>query len=122
MSRFFTGDLIQTREYYLLIYDTYFNAQRADESNLRAFGWASTDAAADRRGPDEVYFWERELDGQVWFVKPSTPLLVLEHRNHPRYQEVYLKILAKDKVGWIIYQNYIELGLILGRNGAENAY
>lgn len=49
-------------------------------------------------------YWTRKLGKPVSYCNPETPLLVLNAYNH------YAEVLAGDKVGWIIYQDWLNIG------------
>ena len=47
--------------------------------------------------------WTRELGKPIGYCDPKTPLLVLS------VKEQYIEVLAGDKVGWIIYQDWLNI-------------
>ena len=87
------GKLYSCSEYFLLLYpdkDTARTDFGAAERDLR---YAAADAA----------YWTRELGKPVSFCDPQTPLLVLS------VKEEYIQVLAGDKVGWIINEDWLEI-------------
>jgi len=67
--------------------------------------------AAGDGGPDELgvaattaaAYWTRELGKPVSFCNPLAPLLVLS------VKEKYIQVLAGDKVGWIINEDWLNI-------------
>ena len=87
------GKLYRCSEYFLLLFpdkDTVRTSFGAAERDLR---YAALDAA----------YWTRALGKPVSYCYPKTPLLVLS------VDKKYVEVLAGDRKGWIINEDWLEL-------------
>lgn len=85
------GKLYSCSEYFLLLYPDKDTATcTASTAASRATAYASA--------------WTRELGKSVGYCDPETPLLVLS------VKEQYIEVLAGDKVGWIINEDWLNIG------------
>jgi len=57
--------------------------------------------------PAACAYWTRELGKPVSYCNPQTPLLVLS------VKEKYIEVLAGDKVGWIINEDWLNIKEII---------
>jgi hypothetical protein len=91
------GKLYSCSKYFLLLFPDKDSAAFADAAVAAA---PAADAAA-------AAYWTREfarkLGKPVSYCNPLTLLLVLS------VKEEYIEVLAGDKKGWIIYQDWLEL-------------
>ena len=92
------GKLYSCSEYFLMFYP--------DKDTAAARG------AGDPRRPAAVAvaaYWTRELGKPVSYCNPLTPLLVLS------VKEQYIEVLAGDKVGWIINEDWLNIKEIISK-------
>jgi hypothetical protein len=91
MKRLEVGKLYSCSEYFLLLYP---------DKDTAAIALAIT-ATAD----EAAAYWNRKLQNHkpVSYCNPLTPLLVLS------VNEKYVEVLAEDKRGWIINENWLEI-------------
>jgi len=87
------GKLYSCSEYFLLLYPDKDTAA----AKLGAAAAAPIGAAAP------AAYWTRELGKPVSYCNPQTPLLVLS------VKEKYIEVLAGDKVGWIINEDWLNI-------------
>ena len=97
------GKLYICEQYFLLLYPD----QEASAAAAHYHAAARTSAAA---ADEEVHsaagqstYWSRKLGKPVLYAKKNIPLLILNNR------EKYVEVLAGDRKGWIIYQDWLEL-------------
>ena len=87
------GKLYSCFEYFLLLFPCQETAGRQD-------GWF---AISDPHSTaTEAAYWTRELGKSVSYCNPQTPLLVLS------VKEKYIEVLAGDRKGWIIVEDWLE--------------
>ena len=106
------GKLYICEEYYLLLYPDRATAATADA----ATGAVYTAAAAALRPPTPpgspspfgladpasgAAFWTRELGKSVLSAKKNIPILSLNNK------EKYVEVLAGDRKGWIIVEDWL---------------
>jgi hypothetical protein len=91
------GKLYSCSEYFLILFP---------DKETAAAAAAERPAAAVRV---HAAYWTRKLGKPVSYCNPETPLLVLNAYNH------YAEVLAGDKVGWIIYQDWLNIGEIISK-------
>jgi hypothetical protein len=86
------GKLYRCSVYFLLLFP---DKETAAESTaaVRAAGAAARTAA----------YWSEKLGKPVSYCNPQTPLLVLS------VKEQYIEVLAEDKVGWIINEDWLNI-------------
>jgi len=90
------GKLYSCSEYFLLLFpDKDTAAATTTAADLDPLAAAVTAIAAA--------YWTRELGKPVSFCDPETPLLVLS------VKEEYIQVLAGDKVGWIINEDWLNI-------------
>jgi hypothetical protein len=92
MKRLEVGKLYSCSEYFLLLYP--------DKDTASAVG---LDAAMGSCPTRTAAYWSRKFDKPVSYCNPLTPLLVLS------VNEKYVEVLAEDKRGWIINENWLEI-------------
>jgi hypothetical protein len=88
MKRLEVGKLYSCSEYFLMLYP-----DKDTSAELNVARYAAVPAA----------YWSRELGKPVSYCNPLTPLLVLS------VNEKYVEVLAEDKRGWIINEDWLEL-------------
>ena len=102
MKRLEVGKLYSCSEYFLLLYPDKESAADAGPAfaaaPLSGHGFNAADAAASASA-----YWSRKLGKPVSYCNPLTPLLVLS------VKEQYIEVLAEDKRGWIINEDWLEL-------------
>ena len=86
------GKLYSCFEYFLLLFPCQETAGRLNGSAVAARLAAAAEAA----------YWTRELGKSVSYCNPQTPLLVLS------VKEKYIEVLAGDRKGWIIVEDWLE--------------
>jgi hypothetical protein len=89
------GKLYSCSGYFLLLYPDKEAAVRAAADEPDAPG-----------GADAAAYWSRKLGKSVGYCDPQTPLLVLSVKKQ------YIEVLAGDKVGWIINEDWLNIGEI----------
>jgi hypothetical protein len=88
------GKRYSCSEYFLMFYP--------DKDTAGAYhGVCATDARADAVAV--AAYWTRELGKPVSYCNPLTPLLVLS------VNEKYVEVLAQDKRGWIINEDWLKI-------------
>jgi len=87
------GKLYSCSEYFIMLYPDKETARTSFGAAERDLRYADADAA----------YWTRELGKPVSYCNPLTPLLVLS------VNEKYVEVLAEDKRGWIINEDWLEL-------------
>ena len=92
------GKLYSCSEYFLMLYP---DKDTAADDALHAAAGRDADAAA------KAAYWSKKFDKSVSYCDPKTPLLVLSVKE--QYKEQYIEVLAGDKVGWIIYPDWLVL-------------
>jgi len=93
MKRLEVGKLYSCSEYFLMLYPDKDTASSAAGMNATATA-ATTSAAA---------YWSKKFGKSVSYCNPQTPLLVLS------VKEKYIEVLAGDKKGWIINEDWLEI-------------
>ena len=94
------GKLYICEEYFLLLYPDW-------EASAAA---AHYHAAARTSAPAQSTYWTRKLGKSVLYAKKNIPILVLNSK------EKFYEVLAGDRKGWIIYQDWLELKEISNEN------
>ena len=94
------GKLYSCSEYFLLLF-----ADKETAGQCTAAVPADAAAAAAAAAARTAAYWNRKLQNQkpISYCNPLTPLLVLS------VNEKYVEVLAGDKVGWIINEDWLEL-------------
>ena len=87
------GKLYSCSEYFIMLYP--------DKDTAAANLGAATEDARAAAVP--AAYWTRELGKPVSYCNPKTPLLVLS------VDKKYVEVLAGDRKGWIINENWFEL-------------
>ncbi|NDB34930.1 MAG: hypothetical protein EB023_06210 [Flavobacteriia bacterium] len=90
------GKLYSCSEYYLMLYP---DKETAAATLVAASGAAAGAAAV-------AAYWSKKFGNPVSYCNPQTLLLVLS------VKEKYVEVLAEDKKGWIIYQDWSDIGEI----------
>jgi hypothetical protein len=88
------GKLYICEEYFLLLYPD-------QEAAVIARGFAASHAWVRRAGRDA--YWSSRLGKPVLYTEKNIPILVLNSK------EKFYEVLAGDRKGWIIYQDWSEL-------------
>ena len=83
------GKLYCCEDYYLMLYP--------DKTT------ADAGAAAAHARPSSAAYWSRELSKPVYCVEKNIPLLILNSKGK------YIEVLAGDKKGWIINEDFLYL-------------
>jgi hypothetical protein len=91
MQRFEVGKLYSCSKYFLLLYPDTDSASLAFESGKISEPFYAAS------------YWSKKFDKPVSYCNPQTPLLVLS------VNEKYIDVLAGDRKGWIIYQDWLEI-------------
>jgi hypothetical protein len=84
------GKLYACKEYYLMIYP--------DQETAYA-----EHAATDRAADFTAAFWSKRFGKPVLFSEKNIPLLILNNK------EKYIEVLAGEKKGWIIYEDFLNI-------------
>lgn len=87
------GKLYSCSEYFLMLYP---------DKDTAVVGRGAA-AAATAAAVAVAAYWTRELGKPVSYCYPLTPLLVLS------VKEKYIEVLAEDKVGWIINEDWLNI-------------
>lgn len=87
------GKLYSCFEYFLLLFPCQETAGLPD--------WFAVSDPHD--AAVEAAYWTRELGKSVSYCNPQTSLLVLS------VEEKYIEVLAGDRKGWIIVEDWLEL-------------
>ena len=94
------GKLYSCSKYFLLLYP----------DRKTAAAGLDVAAAGPRRGGGgrplarrTAAYWTKKLQKPVSFCNPETPLLILSADKE------YVEVLAGDKKGWIIYQDWLDI-------------
>lgn len=109
-STFPIGSLIQTDNYFLMVYETWEGARSAGivgEHN----GTCDWQQPVNHIIEDEVAYQSERLGISVSYVSPGTPLLVCA--NIQDANEVFVKILFGETLGWIIYRDWLDFNFKL---------
>ena len=85
------GKLYRCEEYHLMLYPDQETAAEAEPASLAA-GW----------GADAAY-WSEQFGKPVSYAEKNIPLLVLNNK------EEYVEVLAGDRKGWIVYQDWLKI-------------
>ena len=104
------GKLYLCEEYSLLLYP---DPETADAARLRAAAaspLSPTGVKIDVVAAAEATYWTRKLGKSVSYTDKNIPLLSLNNK------EKYVEVLAGDRKGWIIYQDWLELKEISNEN------
>ena len=99
------GKLYRCSEYFLSLFPNKETAATAHAATT-AGGTAEAAASADggtAEADATCAYWTRKLGKPVSFCDPETPLLVLS------IKEEYIEVLAGDKVGWIINEDWLNI-------------
>ena len=90
------GKLYTCEKYCLMLYP---DPETADvRSALEAGGRSALDAAAA-----SAAYWSKRFGKPISYAEKNIPLLVLNN------EEKYVEVLAGDKKGWIIDQDWLEI-------------
>ncbi len=92
------GKLYSCSGYFLLLYPDKETASAATTTTTALAATGNVHAAAA-----SAAYSTKKLQKPVSYCDPKTPLLVLNTDNH------YAEILAGDKKGWIIYQDWLDI-------------
>ena len=85
------GKLYSCSKYFLLLYpDTVSASLTFEAGKISEPSYAAS-------------YWSKRFGKPVSYCNPETPLLVLNTDKE------YVEVLAGDKRGWIIYQDWLEL-------------
>ena len=93
------GKLYLCEEYFLLLYPDWETAATAAAEIVAAAAAESTTATVAAA----VRYWTRKLGKSVSYCNPQTPLLVLS------VKEKYIEVLAGDRKGWIIVEDWLRI-------------
>jgi hypothetical protein len=87
------GKLYRCSEYFLSLFPDKEAAAASPQCGSADAGSAAAYASA----------WSRELGKPVIYAEKNIPLLVLNNR------EKYVEVLAGDRKGWIIFNDYLNI-------------
>jgi hypothetical protein len=90
------GKLYSCSKYFLLLYPDRKTA-------ARGLDVAAASAARRAAAPCAASYWTKKLQKPVSFCNTETPLLILSADKE------YVEVLAEDKRGWIINEDWLEL-------------
>jgi hypothetical protein len=99
------GKLYICEKYFLLLYPD----QVAVAVAAAASGQVAAEVGAHSVAGQSPY-WSRKLGKPVLYAKKNIPILVLNSK------EKFYEVLAGDRKGWIIYQDWLELKEISNEN------
>ena len=103
------GKLYLCEDYSLLLYpDPETAADTCDATGAVAI--ATAPSASTARADAAAAYWTRKLGKSVSYTDKNIPLLILNNKKE------YIEVLAGDKKGWIIYQDWLELKEISNEN------
>ena len=101
------GKLYICEEYFLMLYPDQETAAAAIHADF------AVTTAAERRGRAAcgggasasavAAYWSKRFGKPVLFSEKNIPLLILNDK------EEYVEVLAGDKKGWIIYQDWLKI-------------
>ena len=113
MKRLEVGKLYSYSKYLLLypdretavaaVADTSTAAAEAHPVAAAEISTAAIAATAAWRAEASCSYWSNQFDKPVNYCNPLTPLLVLS------VKEKYIEVLAEDKVGWIINEDWLNI-------------
>ena len=90
------GKLYLCEDYSLLLYKDPETAASADAN-------ATAPSASTARADAAAAYWTRKLGKSVSYTDKNIPLLVLNNK------EKYVEVLAGDRKGWIVIEDWLEL-------------
>ena len=93
------GKLYVCEEFFLLLYP-----------DQEAAATAATAVAAAAAAVAAAAYWSNRFGKPVLYAEKNIPLLVLNSK------EKFYEVLAGDRKGWIIYQDWLELKEISNEN------
>jgi len=88
------GKLYSCSEYFLMLYP---------DKDTAVVGRGEAGEVARAAAVAVAAYWTRELGKPVSYCYPETPLLVLS------VDKKYVEVLAGDRKGWIINEDWLEL-------------
>ena len=97
---FKVGKLYICEEYILLLYPDLDTAAAARS------GWDCVSSAVTTAAATAVEvgdYWSNRLGKPVFYTEKNIPLLILNNR------EKYVEVLAGDRKGWIIFNDYLNM-------------
>ena len=99
------GKLYLCEEYFLLLYPDPETAAEAARSAVTTAPRRATAAAAAEAATATVAtdYWSNRFGKPVLYAKKNIPLLILNNR------EKYVEVLAGDRKGWIIFNDYLNI-------------
>lgn len=93
------GKLYSCKEFFLMFYTDPKTA--ATNTAARSLAVAARNAASTFPAPDA--FWSNRLGKPVFYIEKNIPLLVLNSK------EKFYEVLAGDRKGWIIYEDWLNI-------------
>ena len=109
MHNILPGIMIQTRKYFLLVYETTAAVVATPTAEVAAVTCASASNGAK--------YWSKTLGVNVWFIEASIPMLVLGARISSDIS--FIHVLAGERPGWIINLDWIGLEILDAKNVLE---
>ncbi|NDB34929.1 MAG: hypothetical protein EB023_06205 [Flavobacteriia bacterium] len=76
-------------------------------SSARRNDTAATAVVVDAGAVSTATYWSRKLGKSVSYTVKNIPLLVLNNK------EEYVEVLAEDRKGWIINEDYLDIKEII---------
>lgn len=106
------GKLYVCQKYYLLVYST---IDIFDALDMKTVGWKVPPAVASGahapgalgHANDTVKSWSERLHCNVTFSNPYEIFMIADQKNIN--DQTYIKILCKEKLGWIIWKDWLEI-------------
>lgn len=110
MKQFEVGKLYGCQKYYLMIFPTAITAAELAEDGRTSFAHDAqligAAAAAD--------FWSKELNCKVQYSNPNDIFMIVDQKQIDN--QIYIKILCGEKLGWIILKDWVEIHEALENN------
>ena len=97
------GKLYVCEEYFLMLYPDPETAAHLVAAVAAAAAAVAAATAAVAAAVAHAAYWTRELGKSVSYCNPQTPLLVLS------VKEKYIEVLAGDRKGWIIVEDWLKI-------------
>jgi hypothetical protein len=102
------GKLYICEEYFLLLYPDPETATAvghgvAPAAAVAVVAAAAAGGTAEAAAADTADYWSNRFGKPVLYAKKNIPLLILNNR------EKYVEVLAGDRKGWIIFNDYLNI-------------
>ena len=97
------GKLYLCEDYSLLLYPDPETAAATESTAAATVAIATAPSASTARADAAAAYWTRKLGKSVSYTDKNIPLLILNNR------EKYVEVLAGDRKGWIIFNDYLNI-------------